>query len=381
MKLNTIINRYLIKEIIPPFIINLVFFSFIFLMTKIPEITNLGVNYNINISAVFFMLVYSMPYFLVFIIPMSTMMTVLLTFLRLSGDNEILALKAGGVSIYNFLPPVLIFCLAGCLLTGFMSIYGLPWGRTSIKELTFKTAVSGIDTALRERTFNDGFKGVMLYFNKMDRKNKQMIDIFIQDQRDEDMVGVIVAPKGELLSDPDRLIFQLRLYNGVMNQTDRKNRSVHSINFNSYDMTLDLKRAISAYKNKAKHEKEMSLFELREYIKKNTKKDARYYSALIELHRKFSIPFACFALGILAVPLGLQVKTARPSAGIGFGLCLFLLYYLMLSLGLVFGETGLYPPFIGMWMPNLITGGIGIFLLIKTGKEQSIRVMSFFRHD
>ena len=66
-----------------------VFFIFVFLMQQILEITNMIVNYQVSILAFFLMLVYSMPYFLVFIIPMSVMMSVLLTFLRLSNDNEI----------------------------------------------------------------------------------------------------------------------------------------------------------------------------------------------------------------------------------------------------------------------------------------------------
>ena len=89
----TLIDRYLIRELIPPFALTLVFFTFVFLMTRILEITNLVVNYQIDLVAVALMLVYSMPQFLEFVVPMSVMMAVLLTLLRLSGDNEIVALN------------------------------------------------------------------------------------------------------------------------------------------------------------------------------------------------------------------------------------------------------------------------------------------------
>jgi len=145
MRINSILNRYLFFEMIPPFAINLAFLSFIFLMTRILQITNLIVNYRVNLWDVLWMLIYSLPFFLEFIIPMSVMMSVLLTFLRLSGDNEILALKAGGISIYGLLPPVLIFCMMGLFLTGFMAIYGLPWGRMSFKELSYQVARSNFD--------------------------------------------------------------------------------------------------------------------------------------------------------------------------------------------------------------------------------------------
>ncbi|MFC1488650.1 LPS export ABC transporter permease LptF [Thermodesulfobacteriota bacterium] len=374
MKLNSIVNRYLFREMIPPFVVTLVFFTFIFLMAKILDITNFIVNYRISMTTVFLMLIYSVPYFLEFVIPMSVMMAVLLTFLRLSNDNEIVALKAGGMSLYGLLPPVLIFCLIGCLLTGYMAIYGLPWGRLSLKELAFNVASSNLNIGLKERTFNDSFKDVMLYINKVDLKNNELIDIFIEDQRNKKLVSTIVAPRGELLKNPDKLAYRLRLFNGSINQVDQDSRAVNSISFDTYDVSLDLKKVISSTGKGPKDEKEMNLSELRMYLNDAQKKDAQYYVTLIEFHKKFSIPFACLALGLLAVPLGVQTRSAKRSTGLGLGLIFFLFYYLLLSAGFVFGEAGIYPPAIGMWVPNLVLGGMGVFLIVKTANEHPLKV-------
>ncbi len=350
------------------------FFTFVFLMTKILEITKLIVNYRISISAVFLMLIYSMPYFLIFVIPMSTMMTVLFTFLRLSSDNEIIALKAGGMSICGLLPPVFLFCLMGCLLTAVMSIYGLPWGRLAFKDVTFDVVATHLDVGLKERTFNDSFKGIMLYVNQIDMNNKGLKDVFIEDQRTKNIVSTVIAPKGKLFSEPDKLVFHLKLYNGIINQVDLTNRSVHSIDFDTYDINLDLNKAISSAKRRHKDEKEMCFGELRQYLKKSTRKDSAYYSILIEFHKKFSIPFACFALGFLAIPLGVQSRSARRSFSLGLGLIFFLAYYLLLSAGVIFGEAGVYPPLIGMWVPNIVMSGIGLYLFIRTINERPVKI-------
>ncbi|MBW2167150.1 MAG: LPS export ABC transporter permease LptF [Deltaproteobacteria bacterium] len=376
MKINSIIYKYIFKEMIPPFVINLLFFNFIFLLTEILDITNMIVNYRISLFDVMLLLIYSMPHFLEFVIPMSVMTTVLLTFFRLSSDNEIVALKAGGISIYKLLPPVLLFCLIGCMLTGFMTIYGLPWGRLSFKKLTYEVASSNVNVGMKERTFNDNFEGVMLYMNKIDLKNKALIDIFIEDQRTKNIISTIVAPRGEIYSEPDKLLFHLRLHNGTINQVDIENKTVHSITFDTYDINLDLKKSVTTKKGR-KDEKEMSIAELNKYLKDTVNKDAKYYAALIEFHRKFSIPFACFALGLLGVPLGVQSKSAKRAFGLGFGLIFFLLYYLMLSAGWVFGETGVYPPLIGMWMPNIVIGGIGLYLFVRTANDRPVIIDSF----
>lgn len=373
MQINSIINRYVIREMTPPFIINLCFFMFIFLMSQILDITHLIVNYNVGLSAVFFMIVYSIPYFLVFIIPLSVMMSVLLTFLRMSADNEILALKAGGVSIYRLIVPVLCFCMIGALFTAAMTVFGLPWGRKSFKQMVTDVAASSIDIGLKERTFNDSFDGVMLYVTNIDIKTKTLIDVFIEDQRSEDMLSTVVAPRGKLFSDPEKKLFQLRLFDGVINQVSLKNRSANTLRFDTYDINLDIKEGLSGLAARSTDEKAMWLSELREFIKSSPENDDSYYKALIELHKKFSMPVACLVLGFLAFPLGLQSRGAKRSFGLGLGLLFFLVFYLLLSAGKVYGEAGMLPPSIGMWAPNILMAGLAIYLFKRAGKEMPFK--------
>ncbi|MBU0545342.1 MAG: LPS export ABC transporter permease LptF [Proteobacteria bacterium] len=376
MKMNSIVNKYLFKEMLPPFAISIIFFTFLFLMARILLITNLVVNYNISLPKVILLLIYFVPYFLVFVVPMSIMMAVLLTFLRLSSDNEIIALKTGGVSIYGLLPPVLIFCLIGYLVTLFLAVYGIPWGKTSIKKLTMDVATSNLELGLKERIFNDSFKDVMLYVNEINLKKGELIDVFVEDKRTENIISTIVAPRGVLISEKDKLIFRLRMFDGRINQVSIKNKSVNSISFDTYDINLDLKSALADTKRKwgQKDEKEMTLSELRYYLINATDKNSRYYDALIELNKKFSIPFACFVLGILALPLGAQLKSSRRSYGLIVGLAFFLFYYLLLSIGYVFASKAYYPPVLGMWVPNIVIGSVGFYLLIITAKDLPVRI-------
>ena len=114
---------------------------------------------------------------------MSVMLAVVLTFLRMSGDNEIVALKSCGLSVYGMLPPVLIFSFAGCLLTLFMTLYGVPKSKATLEDMVLEMAASNVDIGLKERTFNEAFKDVMLYVNEIDLNQKKLIDIFIEDKR------------------------------------------------------------------------------------------------------------------------------------------------------------------------------------------------------
>ena len=372
MKISSIIYRYVFKEMIPPFIINLMFFTFVFLMVEMLKVTNMVVNYRVGVFTVLIMLAYSTPYFLTYVIPMSIMIAVLLTFLRLSGDNEIVALKTSGMSIYGLLPPAMLFCLLGCLLTLFMTVYGMPWGRLSFKELSYKIVSSNLEIGLKDRTFNDSFEDVVLYVHKIDPESKELQDIFIEDKRSQNIVSTVVAPRGKLFSEPDEYIYNLLLYNGVIYQADVKNRSTKYIDFDTYEIQLDIEQVSSSLQPGPKHRKEMNLVELRHYLNNRTQRDSNYYNTLMELHKKFSIPIACFALGLLAVPLGIQSGSTKKSFGLVLGMVFFLIYYLLLTAGLVFGETGTCPPVIGMWVPNVVMGVLGLYLLIKTANERQL---------
>jgi len=374
MSLNTIVNRYMFWEMLPPFFISLLFIIFVFLMATILKITKLIVNYRVNLWKVVLLVVYAIPYRLEFVIPMAIMMAILLTFLRMSGDNEIMALKASGMSIYRLLQPAFLFCLIGALLTAFMTIFGSPWGKTAFRSLTFEVAQAHLDAALKERKFNDPFKNVMLYVSKIDLKRKSLIDIFIEDQRDARVVSTVVAPRGRLLKEEDPSVYHLQLYNGILNQVNLKDKTSHTVRFDTYDMRLDLRKEFSDARRRTKDEEEMSIPELRRYIDKAPQKDSAYYIALMEFHKKFSLPVACFVLGLLAVPLGIQSHGGTRSFGIALGLTFFMLYYFLLSAAWVFGEVGLYPPLIGMWMPNLIMGGIALCLIIWTAKERALPI-------
>jgi len=380
MKLNSITNRYIFKEMFVPFSINMFVFTFLFLMTQMIEIANWIVNYNLSIWAVLSIILFTMPTFLIFIIPMSVMMAILLTFLRLSSDNEIVAIKSCGMSIYGLLPPVLLFAVLGFLLTIFMTLYGAPRSRASLEEMSLKVAATNLDIGLKERTFNDTFKGVMLYVNKIDIKNRKLIDVFIEDKRQPDIISTVIAPAGRLISEPGKFLYHLILSNGTIHQTNPKERSANSIQFNTYTLSLDFKKQAADAAHREKKRDEMSVAELHRYIEELEKDDEKaYHKAKLTLHQRFSIPAACLALGLLSFPLGIQSKTTKRSFGLILCLFFFFMYYLILTAGYSFGKSGVLPPVIGMWLPNFVMTGLGLFFLFQTGKDRSLKLDLLFQ--
>lgn len=369
IRLNTTLNRNIFLEMFPPFAVSIFFFTFILLTRRILEVTNMVVNYQAGISSISLLLLFSLPHFLTFATPMSIMMAVLLTFLRMSSDNEVTALKSCGVSPHRFLVPVALFCLLGWIATAFVTSWLMPRANLAFRDMAADLAQSHIDAVIKERTFIDGFDGVMLYVSQVDLKRKELVDVFIQDQRNPELNNIIVAPRGQITSDPASYKIRFKLFDGVINRVDLSSQTANAVHFETYAINLDAKKLRTRTTAKSKNRNQMTLSELRAYLESAKDKNTDYNKMLMEYHEKMAMPAACLALGLMALPLGLQSRTDKRSMGIVMGIILFLVYYLVLSVGYSLGESGTLPPVVGMWLPNVIMTVTGIYLYMRAVKD------------
>lgn len=86
---------------------------------------------------------------------------------------------------------------------------------------------------------------------------------------------------------------------------------------------------------------------------------------LVEIYKKSAIPFACAALVLVGAPMGVIIRRGGKGAGFSFSIGFFLLYYIMLLAGEAFGDRGMIPPFLAMWLPNILLTALGAWLLTR----------------
>ena len=211
---------YILKEILPVFLIGLMVFTVILLMDKILKLIELVVARGVSPSQILMLLVFISPSFLIFTIPMAVLLSTLISFGRLSGDSEITAFKASGMSLYQLFFPVSIFSIVACLLTSFLVLYGLPWGNRGFMTTLYKIAQSKADIEIKERVFNDIFDGLVVYVEKVPIQGKRMEGILIYDERDQGKINTIFAQEGFLSSNPTSQEVILRLFNGDIHRFD-----------------------------------------------------------------------------------------------------------------------------------------------------------------
>jgi lipopolysaccharide export system permease protein len=308
---------------------------------------------------------------------MALLLSILLALGRLSSDNEIIAFKTTGVSLYQMIPPVATLAVAAYIITSVMMVYVFPWGNTSFRGFVFRLAKTKGEFGVKETVFNDDFKGLVLYVGEVSPVKRAMKRIFIADERQGGMPAVIVAKEGAVFSDPSTLAVTLRLFDGTIHRTERGSYAYQKIEFTTYDLRLDLTEALLDQRTRKKKFKEMTLKELISEIKNRKGKDEEIRKAETEIHKKFSIPFACLIFALIGIPLAVQPGRSGKSYSFVIGLVVILFYYLLLTVGEVAGEGGLVPPLAGVWLPNLVMGPLGLYLFVKVAGESPIPALQW----
>ena len=325
------------------------------------------------------LLMYSLPYIFAFTIPMATLLAVLVTFSRLSLDNEITAMKAAGIGFYQMIPPVAVLSVCASLVTLALSTFILPRGDTGVQLAIAEMVQSRVQFALKERVFNNEFEGLVFFINKISPDGNRLEGIFINDERSPEMTRTIVAEEGSVLNQPEEKQIIFRLLRGTMIRVNETMSEVQTINFLNYDFRVDLGSLGIGGETFSKGARHMDIIELRNNLRSVQRDTREYYSLLLEYHKRLSLPFACLVLGFLAAPLGVQAGSASRLKGVVMGLVLFLLYYVCVSAGSALGEDGTFPAAISMWLPVVLFAILGIVMWIKTARESSLQVVTLLR--
>ena len=378
LNLRPILFKYISREVWSIFFVSLFIFTFIIMATRMMGITELLINQRINPTQVFKIILSFMPKVILFSLPAASLMCVLLGFLRLSSDNEVIALHSCGISLYQMLPAVIVFSLASCLIAAFISVNAIPWGSRSYKKVIFQIVNSKADVVIKERVFFEPFDDVVFYINNYSAKEKLMKDLFVVDKRDSSMINTIVAKKGRIFSGQSGGIVTIYFIDGTIFTVDRNLDEARTIKFETYNMTIDLKDILSSYVSKEKEPDEMSLGELIVALKNKTGDINKDNQIGIRLFEIFSIPIAIFLLGIIGVPLGAHVRASGRTKGIIISLIVFLFYYISLMIVRYLCEIKDFPPSAGAWIPDFFLIITTIYLLQRVANDRSVKPIDLF---
>ena len=373
-----VLHRYVFREILVPFALGLGVFTFVLLLARLLKLIELVVNRGIPFTTVARVFLYLLPAFLEVTVPMAMLLAILVAFGRLSADSEITALRSSGVSLYQLMPPVATFVLIVTIATAGLAWYGRPWGNRALRTAMWDMARTRATAGLKPQVFNDEFPGLIIYAEQIDSTADQLERVLISDERDPQQQNTVFARSGYMISDTERETVTLRLLDGTIHTTDAAAGASYQTEFRSYDVNLDLRASLADVNRPSDDPNELTIVQLRRAIDAKRAQGTPATAELVEYHRKFAIPFACVVFGLIAMPLGIQPARAVRSRGFAVSLVVIFTYYMLLSTGQGFAEQGRVAPIVGLWLPNVVLGALGLAFLRRAGRERPLVTATWF---
>ena len=407
---------YVGKEYLLSFIVAFFFFFFIFFVNQILVLAEKILLKNVNITDVLMLVVLTIPQFLMYTMPFSSLASASMVIGNLSSQNEVLALRSCGIQTGKIFVPIVVLSLGLSVSTLFIADRMIPYTTEKYKEL-YSQVLQSIPTLELESYSSTTFGDRVISNGLVD--GNTVYDVLIFDDTDSSDSRVVMADKGTFsVVDIDRFIYKIELENPRILQTDSS--SVQSYSMASAEhMTMYLNLSSEASGSVSITPSQMSIRQLltlvseRESDQKQalTRRDediadsvstlaeslftaeqgtvgsnvsdltreVRYIKSIegyntysfyyqyyrTELQKKVALSFACTFLVFIAFPISFfRVKNGRL---LGFGLSMliacmywFLLYYMHTEAIM----TGLHPAFF-IWFPDALVFIVGVILILR----------------
>lgn len=360
-----IIHREIFKEHLTLFLLIGSCLLGLILVGRLLQLRETLLAQNLNAFDILQLFVYLSPIFMLMLTPIACMLSVFLTYLRMSNDRELTALRASGVSIYQLLPATLVFSLLCTAFSFYISIYGLSWGMERFKVSLMEFARTKTQLSLQSGVFNQEFPGLTIYAQNVDLGSGDIRFIFVQDRSNKGFTNTVVAPEASVVTDAEKEQIRIQFRNGRIYR--RQNEQLDVLNFGSYAVRLPLGKMLRGMGFDKISPKELSYEKLLQYdtdpeMKKQLDKD-RQLKVKVELQRRLALPLGCLVLGLFSVPVACAFRALKQQNGLLLSLGVFFVYYGLMSVFESLGEGEVVPPFIGMWIPNVIYTVTGFLFL------------------
>lgn len=436
-----ILNRYILREHIPPFLFSVFIITFILILETIPRIVELVIDKDISAIVVLELIFFNLAWMIALSVPMAVLVATLLTFGRLTSDSEIVAIKSSGINLLRVLIPLLI--AAGILTYGMIQFSDkiLPVLNHKSRLLTGDIRAMRPTLTFRPGVFITDISGYIILMDKIDHMTSEVEGVRISETKDPNHPRVIVAKSGLMKFIDQGQTVQFTLFDGEIHMLDNENpANYRRLDFKEHLINIsgvgsELKRSESSFRS----DREMNIAQMTETVNRakeaiepfrlrinksvsnkieflfsdtldypedttltdraalnmldtdlkglhrKLKREAGQINEqgkvvnryMIEIYKKYSIPAASFAFILIGAPLGILSRKGGMGIAVSISLLIFTVYWAFLIGGEDLSDRGMISPFWGMWTANILIAIAGLYLLVKVITEKPL--LSFFR--
>jgi len=358
-----IIDRYIIKGFLGPFLWCLMLFIVMAIIIDIFSFIDDIVKFKIPIASIAAFYIYYIPTILVQAAPMAALLSSIYVLSNLNKNNEIIAMKSGGISLWRLLAPILLIGLLTSIAVFIINDRVIPassrisnYIRREELEKQKKTG----EQKIIESVAVYGSDGRILFARNYDTEKKTLGDVIIhQHDRKENLISKITAQKGVWTGEG------WMFYKVIVWRIDNSGRILGEPLFFE-EKEIPLKETPADFANREWRADYMSYRELSKYINNFRGTGAKMIRGLlVDLHYKISFSLISLVIILIGAPFALITTRGGVLIGLGMSIAIGLLYYAFIAIALALGKAGVLPPVVAAWIGNIVFAGIGIHLINK----------------
>ncbi|MFI3321905.1 MAG: LptF/LptG family permease [Rikenellaceae bacterium] len=216
------LNKFILKSYLGPMVMTFFIVTFIlmlnFLWRYIDELVGRGLPFSAILELIFYATSTLIPMGL----PLATLLAAIMTMGNLGENNELLALKAAGISLQRIIRPIVgVAAVIACVSFFVINNY-VPYSFEKMNSLLFDIRQQRQQIEFKDGVFFDGIPNIAIRVENQNSETKLLKNIMIYDNRESSKPNTIVADSGYINLNEDKTFLQLKLYDG---QTYEGNRS------------------------------------------------------------------------------------------------------------------------------------------------------------
>ena len=373
----SIMDRYLAMQLISPFLFGVgAFTSVVLAIDSLFELLRKVVESGLPLNIALEIFLLKLPYVMVYSFPMSTLLATLMTYSRLSGESELIALRGCGVSVYRMVLTAVVLSFGVTIMTYIFNEQIAPAANYQA-TITLEQALKSDKPSLKQQ--NIYYPEYREFQEENGSKNKILSRLFYADQFDgKQMNGLTIIDRSRggvdqiVVSESAKWNSKQQVwdfYNGTIYlvATDRSYRNI--LRFEHQQ--LQLPRTPLTLAENSRDYGEMNISQALEQleIERLGGNDQKIRKLQVRIQQKIAFPFVCVIFGLVGSVMGSIPQRTGRGKSFGISVIVIFSYYLLLSVSGALAQAGIFSPFVGAWLPNLFGLGIGLFLLIRVAQK------------
>ncbi|HLF20633.1 MAG TPA: LPS export ABC transporter permease LptG [Bacteroidota bacterium] len=363
-----ILDRYIVRQFVVSFLFGLLAFLIIFLVIDMMEKLDDFIDANVPTETIIEYYVAFTPEIIKLMTPVAMLLAALFVVGRLSGQNELPAMKSSGVSLYRILLPFVVVSFIVSVASVYLNGWILPAANQKkfyIERVYLRTSLEA--TSRANMFFQEG-RTRIISVGFYDTQSKTATHVSIEDFSDTDLTvltGRYDATQMQWKKAADSSSEQWVLSRGMRRIISEGRQLIEP--FDQLPMGR-LSISPSDIEKKQRKPDEMDYYELEEFIANQERAGQNVSRWLVDFHSKLSFPFA----SVIMVLFGVPFASARPRTGaaVGFGICIAVtfIYLAFMKTSQVFGYNGDLNPLFTAWLANIIFLFVGLVNLFRVQK-------------